>query len=775
MIRGSYLVKVLVLLLGLVMILEASSYVATRLVIHDAVTNNARQELQRGGELFKQLMQSQAEQLALSVSVLIDDFGFKEAVATGDAATIRSALTNHAARINADLGVVFDNRHQWITSTLSLPPERFEFTQILADEANQSRTIYTSLVINDKPYQFVLSPIRAPIIIGMAGIGFEIEDQFTQSLKRLTGLEVSFVHVNGQAVDYFSGTLDDSERDELTHMLQTTPMSAAQVIQTPTMMSLLVPLTPEPTGLAAVLQIPLEQVFLPFARVNTQLLWLTLIFSVLAALLALLLARSVTQPVSALANVAKRITGGDYNTPVQVQSNDELGDLAQGFTKMQSAIAERERHITYQAEHDSLTQLINRGRLFTELDHAIANAQAQQSRFALLAMDIDNFTRINDTLSPEIGDQVLQSVAQRIATHAGTTGVAVRLGSDEFALILLGGDAQRGQQEAHALLARFQPDIRLTALSLNVDINIGLVVYPDDGDRPETLLRRANLALNQSRSSQTRITVYQSGWDESHLRRLALFGELRNALLSGQISLNYQPKVYLANRRQLGAEALVRWQHPELGFVNPEEFITVAESTGQISLLTRWVVKTAISQLSQFKAQGYDLRMSVNLSALDLLDHTLPEYIHALLSEYRLDPQSLCLEITESAIMGEAETSLHNLERLRLLGLVLSIDDFGTGYSSLSQLKKLPVSELKIDKSFIFNLVSNADDQLIVRSTIDLGHTLGLSITAEGVETQNIERLLEDMGCDTVQGYLYSKALPAAAFQQWLDDYYAKL
>jgi diguanylate cyclase (GGDEF)-like protein len=476
-----------------------------------------------------------------------------------------------------------------------------------------------------------------------------------------------------------------------------------------------------------------------------------------------------------LAGVAKRITSGDYDTPVQVQSNDELGDLAQGFTKMQSAIAERERHITYQAQHDSLTQLINRGRLFPELDHTIANAQAQQSRFALLAMDIDNFTRINDTLSPEIGDQVLQAVAQRIATHAGEAGVAVRLGSDEFALILLGVDAQRGQQEAEALLARFQPDIRLTAISLNVDINIGLVVYPDDGDRPETLLRRANLALNQSRNSQTRITVYQSGWDERHLRRLALFGELRNALLSGQISLNYQPKVYLANRRQLGAEALVRWQHPELGFVNPEEFIAVAESTGQIGLLTRWVVKTAINQLSQFKAQGYDLSMSVNLSALDLLDNTLPDYIQALVSEYRLDPQSLCLEITESAIMGEAEKSLDNLERLRQLGLVLSIDDFGTGYSSLSQLKKLPVSELKIDKSFIFNLVSNADDQLIVRSTIDLGHTLGLSITAEGVETQNIERLLEDMGCDTVQGYLYSKALPAAAFQQWLDDYYAQL
>lgn len=773
--RGSYLVKVLILLLGLVLVLETSSYVATRLVIRDAVTDNARQELQRGGELFTQLMQSKAEQLALSVSVLIDDFGFKEAVATGDAATIRSALTNHTARINADIGVVFDNQFEWVASTLSLPPEEFEFIDILADAAQPSRTVYTSLVISDKPYQFVLSPIRAPIMIGMAGIGFEIEDQFTHSLKRLTGLEVAFIYVNEHTVDYFSGTLDDSGRKELLDTLHTHPMIAGQVIQTSTMMSLLVPLSPEPTGLVAVLQVPLDQALLPFARINTQLLWLALIFSALAALLALLLARSVTQPVSALANVAKRITNGDYDTPVRVQSNDELGDLAQGFTKMQSAIAEREQHIIYQAQHDSLTQLINRGRLFPELEHAIATAQAHQSCFALLAIDIDNFTRINDTLSPEIGDQVLQAVAQRIATHAGETGVAVRLGSDEFALIIQGVDAQGSQHEAHALLARFQPDIRLTALSLNIDINIGLVVYPDDGDQPETLLRRANLALNQSRSSQTRITVYQSGWDERHLRRLALFGELRNALLAGQISLNYQPKIYLANRRHVGAEALVRWQHPELGFVNPEEFIAVAESTGQIGLLTRWVMKTAISQLSQFKAQGYDLRMSVNLSALDLLDNTLPEYIHTLFGEYQLDPPSLCLEITESAIMGEAETSLRNLERLRSLGLVLSIDDFGTGYSSLSQLKKLPVSELKIDKSFIFNLVSNEDDRLIVRSTIELGHTLGLSITAEGVETQDIEQLLEHMGCDTVQGYLYSKALPAAAFQQWLDDYYAQL
>lgn len=773
-VRGSFLVRVLLSVLGLVALLEVSSYAATRLVLRDAVTDNAREELLRGGEVFNQLMESRAEQLALSVSVLTNDFGFREAVATSDAATIDSALVNHTGRVAADIGVVIDNDSRLVASTLELPPERLDFLQGLQDgSAGNLRTAYASLVIGDRPYQFVMSPVRAPVSVGTAGIGFEIDDDLSRELARLTGLEVSFLRLEEGGAGYLSGTLSESARRRLLDTADGGSLEPGVVTQNETMMSLLVPVAERPVRLAAVLQVPLSRVMEPFSLLDRRLFWLALVFSALAAVLAVLLARGVTRPVSALADVAKRITAGHYDTHVAIPSGDELGELAQGFTRMQSAIAEREQQILYQARHDSLTRLANRGQLFPELERAMQPLNGGTPRFALLVLDIDHFTRINDALSPEIGDQVLSEVAQRIERQVEEGDVAIRLGSDEFAVLLSDTSGERAIDRAGELLAAFEVAIRVENLSLKVDLNVGLVVYPEDGDTPETLLRRANLALTRARAGRERVCAYQHGWDEQHLRRLALSGAFREALRSDQITLAYQPKINLADRANLGAEALVRWVHPELGFVNPEEFIRMAESTGQIGLLTRQVLKVGIEQLAGWHAEGYRLQLSVNLSALDLLEDDLPDYIGGLLAANRLAPRHLGLEITESAIMGEAEKSLRNLDRLSALGVLLSIDDFGTGYSSLSQLKKLPVSELKIDKSFVFNLVENEDDRLIVRSIIDLGRTMGLSITAEGVETREIEALLLQAGCDTVQGFLYSKALPPGAFRQWLVDFHA--
>ena len=320
----------------------------------------------------------------------------------------------------------------------------------------------------------------------------------------------------------------------------------------------------------------------------------------------------------------------------------------------------------------------------------------------------------------------------------------------------------------------FKSPVSVSGLQLSLEFNLGTAAYPQDADSAESWLRRTNLALNRGRVQGRRSCIYQHGWDEDHLRRLHLFREFETALATGQIQVYYQPKINLKEVRKLGAEALVRWIHPQMGFISPDEFISVIESSGQIVLLTRWVINQALLQLQHFERKAIALKMSVNLSALDLLVDELPDYIAGLLANYQIDPQLLCLEVTESAIMREAEKSLNNLNRLRALGVVLSIDDFGTGYSSLSQLKKLPVAELKIDKSFILNLDTNADDQLIVRSTIELGHTLGLSVTAEGVESTAIKQRLQDYGCDTAQGYLYSKPLPAAQFVDWIERHLAR-
>lgn len=773
--RIGYFFKLLLLLLGLVAVLEISSYGATRIVIREAVTDNARRELSRGGEVFAQLMQARAEQLALSVNVLTDDFGFRDAVASGDADTISSALVNHSARIEADIGIVFNRQGELVAASVPLNDPSDQRLADLQRETMRDGAAYASLILNNKPYQFVLSSVRAPLMIGFAGMGFEIEENLTTSLKRLTGLEVSFVRVAQPNVTYLSGTLDQTSRASLIRDLDKGAWQENEVWETEGMMNLIVAVAQQEDGLMAVLQVPLTQVLAPFSGLDSQLLWLACLFSLFAAGVAYLLARSVTRPVRLLADTAKQIGAGDYASPVVITSNDEFGDLANAFVKMQTAIGDREQEIIYQSEHDPLTRLANRSRVFPQLEKNIHDAVKHGEKFCLLLIDIRNFTQINDELTPEIGDQVLYEVAQRVAQIVKTPEQVLRLGSDEFLVFSSNSEPEMGLQLAEALHQLFSSPIALGELNIKIDLNIGIANYPGDGDTPEILLRRVNLALNQGRQTKQQTCPYQQGWDEVHLRRLLLLREFKQALDTQQITLSYQPKISLRDAHHVAAEALVRWNHPRMGFVNPEEFIAVIESAGQVSLLTRWVVKTAVLQLCRLKSEGIPLTVSVNLSALDLLVDDFPDYIQTLLQNHAIEPSYLCLEITESAIMREAEKSLYNLNRMKNMGMSLSIDDFGTGYSSLSQLKKLPVSELKIDKSFILNLESSEDDQLIVRSTIDLGHTLGLSITAEGVETAAAKQLLESYGCDTAQGYFYSRPLPEQDFIVWVKNYLASL
>jgi len=764
--RLPYLIKVLLLLLGLVLLVELSSYITTRVVVRDTVVDGARSELQRGGEVFAQSVRARAEQLALSVRVLTDDFGFKEAVASRDAATIRSALNNHAARIQADIAVVADEQGQLVASTQNRAPSSWSFLTEYAQDVGRSGA-HSTMMIGDRPYQFVLAEMRAPLRIGVVGMGFEVDDEMTEQLKRLTGLDISFVSLAGERSAYLSGTLGGDKRSELLSRLDRQRPPPEEVVTSQDALTLFLPVAREPTALAAVLQVPLARALAPFSRLNRQLFWVAVGFSVLAALLAFVIARGVTQPVSALARVARRVAGGHYDTPVPVRSRDELGELAEGFTQMQKAIAEREHHILYQARHDRLTGLINRSELFRALESAIGRSTSTGESFSLLVADVDNFTRINDALSPEIGDQVLVEVARLLQAELGPEESVARLGSDEFALIVR---EHEGSPVAFAerLLACFARDLSVKGAHLGVDLNMGLVHFPEHGDSPEVLLRRANLALNWARSEQRRVITYQSGWDENHLRRLQLFGDFKQALDSGQISLSYQPKLGLDGGDSLGVEALIRWRHPELGQVNPEEFVGVVESSGQVGLLTRWVLRTSLEQLARWPEA---LSLSVNLSALDLMDSQLPDVVDKHLRKFDLAPERLWLEITESAVMQEAELSMATMGKLKALGVQLSIDDFGTGYSSLSQLKKLPVSELKIDKSFVLNLDQSEDDQLIVRSTIELGHTLGLTITAEGVESQAIESLLVGYGCERGQGYYYAKPMPAAEAGQWVRQH----
>lgn len=768
MFRMTYLIKLLGFVLSLVIALQAATYVASRLVITNSVKEKARKELQTGGEVLSRIIQKNIEQLAVSVKVLTDDFGFKDAVASNDAITIESALKNHSARIRASLGIYISKEGQLVSTLDNLDQQTRERLGLLVQNAANRGMVFDTLILQEKAYQLVFSAVKAPETIGYAAMGFEINKSFSEELKNLTNLDISFIHYQNKNDMYLTGTLNEQDQTVLLNYISKYN-PGTQVVTTDTYMLLQIPAAKNNADLAVILQIPLKQILQPFDQLYWQLLILAIVFSIIAGIAAWFLAKGVTQPVTSLAETAQIIAKGFYETPVKLNTQDEIGELAQAFISMQSAIREREKAITYQSLHDSLTGLPNRLQIFPVLTQRLTIAQQTSKQVAALLIDIKHFSQINDELSQEIGDLVLQETGKQLKDFA-PANQCFRLGSDEFLLILEANQLDL-QETANQIHHAFKQPLEQDELHLKVELNIGMALFPEHADSAESLLRRANLALQEGRHLEQQTCIYQAGWDEKHLRRILLLRDFETSLDAGHISLYYQPKIALPDEKLSSAEALVRWRHPELGFVSPDEFISIIESSGQITLLTRWVIKTAISQLASFHQQGITIDLSVNLSTLDLLSDDLPVYIHQLLQEYGVDSKHLYLEITESAIMRDADKCLTTLKELQSLGTILSIDDFGTGYSSLSQLKKLPVSELKIDKSFILNLMSNEDDQLIVRSTLELAHTMGLTVTAEGVETDAIKSQLIAWGCDTAQGYFYSKPLNQTDFIAWAKAY----
>jgi diguanylate cyclase (GGDEF)-like protein len=425
-------------------------------------------------------------------------------------------------------------------------------------------------------------------------------------------------------------------------------------------------------------------------------------------------------------------------------------------------LVERLRH---EAAHDNLTGLANWSGLRTRVDDAIAHS----GPVALLLMDLDRFKDVNDTLGHHNGDVLLVELSRRLTEHRGHGDVVGRLGGDEFAVVLTdGGGAGDATRLARELLALTAQPVVLDGVRIEMAASIGIAVYPEHGLNADALLQRADVAMYEAKAAHTGVAVYQPSEDHVSARRLVLAGELRRAIDEATLWAAYQPKVSLEDGRVTGAEALLRWEHRELGFVSPDEFITLAERTGLIVPLTAYVLDVALRQCAQWAVDGLDIGIAVNVSARNLLDSDLPDEIGALLIRHGVEPRRLTLEVTESSVMADPARALDVLDRLSGIGLRLSVDDFGTGYSSLTYLKRLPVDEVKIDKSFVIRMATDEQDAAIVRSIIDLAGSLGLAVVAEGVEDTASWQLLADLGCDVVQGYALCRPVPAAEVTEWV-------
>jgi diguanylate cyclase (GGDEF)-like protein/PAS domain S-box-containing protein len=426
--------------------------------------------------------------------------------------------------------------------------------------------------------------------------------------------------------------------------------------------------------------------------------------------------------------------------------------------------------LRYQALHDALTDLPNRTLLNDRLRQAILTAQRQERLLALLIMDLDRFKEINDTLGHHIGDLVLQEVAKRMRAVLRESDTVARLGGDEFAVLLPEADAENAIVAAAKILKGLEAPFILEGRTLDIGASIGIALFPEHGEDGVSLMQHADVAMYTAKRGGRGYALYEVLQDQHSLRHLALAGELRHAIEHDQLLLHYQPKIDLASGRVYSVEALVRWQHPLYGLMQPDEFIPLAEETGLIRALTVWVFGAAFSQCAEWQRSNVDITIAINLSVRNLQDPGLIEEIKRIIEACGTGQPRLNMEVTETSIMAEPQRSLAMLKSLARMGVRLAIDDFGTGYSSLAYLKQLPVNEIKIDKSFVIGMAHDEDSVVIVRSTIDLAHNLGLQVVAEGVEDRNAYDLLARMGCDAAQGFYMSRPLPLDQLAAWLEE-----
>ena len=430
---------------------------------------------------------------------------------------------------------------------------------------------------------------------------------------------------------------------------------------------------------------------------------------------------------------------------------------------------ELERALTQQAFTDQLTGLPNRAFLHERTTQALRLADENNHTTVLLLIDLDRFKEVNDTLGHHHGDMLLQQLAQRLRATVRASDTVARLGGDEFAVLLRQiatvDDALVVANKVHAAI---EAPFQVEGLTVDVDASIGVAAYPDHARSPDELLQRADVAMYAAKAAHVDHMVYEARLNQHSPRRLGLLGEVRKAITNNELVVYYQPKAAASSGRVIGLEALVRWQHPEHGLLGPNEFIPLAETTGLIRALTSYVLDTALRDCRTWLDNGHNLSVAVNVSARCLLDLNLPVEVSMMLVDRAVPPDRLVLEITESAIMSDPNRALEVLNHLHSLGVRLSIDDFGTGYSSMAYLTTLPVQELKVDRSFVTPMCRQQNERVIVRSTIDLAHNLGLQVVAEGVEDEETLRELDLLGCDVVQGYHLARPMSAGQFTRWL-------
>jgi len=717
--------------------------------------------------LFTSQFESRSDHLAAFAETVAKDYGIKQ-VFGDDRRSLLVALNNHRERIDADLAMAISESGV-ITAQLQLitddennekvtrgaeHDQQFRYAQWLSNESNVN--LY---LINDNLYQFSLSPLTVGSkTLGWIGFGFQIDETLAQHTLRLTHLDTDFVY---------------KENNQWRLVATSNPESTLNFSQN--IINQRVP--DDYIGIGHLITDDNDQAFglalygyrADFLSVLQDRWWQLVMLTFLALLLSLIgayfIALSITRPIKALVAQARVIALGDYSEKVSLNDRSELGQLAKEFNVMQHAVLSREQAITHRATHQLLTELPNRNAVISTVTELVKN----DSPFCMYQLNLSRIKDVNESLGHEVGDMLIKAAAQRL-TSVDSCYFLGHLGADEFVLIVEDKEQVSIDVMVDRILDTLEASFDFNGMTLQLQGKLGIAKFPQHCGDGKSILQMSDTALNFSRKHNQTIQIYHAGLDVNSVERLNLINDLKYAISGDQLELHYQPKLNLKTGVVTHVEALVRWQHPRLGMVPPDNFIHIAEQTGQINALTQWVFTTALNQFNRWKALDIHINIAINISAENLKDPQFDNFIRSVVKEKNVQPQYITLEVTESAVVDNPQAAIDLLGAFKNDGFKISIDDYGTGYSSLAQLKQLPVNELKIDKSFVQRLETDEDDQIIVRSTIELAHNMGLSVVAEGIEDEYTLQWLVQHGCELAQGYFISRPQPSEKITPWLIE-----
>ena len=729
--------------------------------IAGSASREVESQLQSSGAVYDRLWQQRAHELQNAAELLARDFGFRAAVATGDQATMQSALGNAAARLKVRTAfiVTADGRVSAIDPSIGSKQ-----AAALWEPLDEGKLTGVS-VLAGRPRQLVAAPIMAPTLIGWVVFAADLDETQMRSLERLSAIPLHaavLANSNGrwsEAAGSMSVLSGDSAALAQNHVRSSAAFEMRVGDTTSIALAKTLPAFGDKERAILLLAYPKSEALADARKLELALAVMTLLGLLLVSLATWRAAGRITQPLARLDDAAGRLASGEH-VQVRVRGDDELARLATSFNEMVGKIVEREQRITQLAFNDVLTGLPNRTMFQQQLEHLFRASEGNGSLFALHCLDLDQFKVINDTLGHPAGDTLLIEAGQRVL-HAARGQFVARLGGDEFVVLQTVGDDRNAiDRLARDILETMAQPLVIDGNELVPSTSIGIAIAPQDGGDPQILLRNADLALYRAKEAgRGTFAFFEESLNERAQQRRQLETDLRLAIERGEFELHYQPLFDLEHNQICSFEALIRWNHPVRGQISPADFIPVAEETGLIVPIGAWVVRQACAQAATWPEH---IRVAVNVSPVQFHRGALNETILRALADSRLAPARLEVEITESIFLEGSDATLRLLHSLRSLGVRVALDDFGTGYSSLSYLQSFPFDKLKIDRSFIQNLLTRDGASAIVRAITELAHALNIETTAEGVEETAQLLELRAHGCSSVQGFLFAEPMTAA-------------